>query len=367
MLPERLAAYVTYFEHLASQPPNRWEGFALPAHDERIYGLRFQLAFACYALGAIARHTEIEFEERMRCHEAMYALIVRMLQRRVWAYWALPAEHTERGTEPIDAPNLTYSAHLAMMIGVYKISGGDTRFDEPFTLHWSSRERFHYTFTTLVEALWRALRASPINAMPSFSGRIDPYTMGHALWALRMHDTLFATSYSNDTTRWLKFLAKRMAIGGPALSGRRAFSSTYLTGLRTPVGTSDNLSDAWSLAFLVALDEPLARRRAKRFLPAIRRLPTTGTGARAFTPVSGRRARNEWSDTALASGFSYLLALELGDTALADALLAYADTEFQPVSDALGRRYTKPKATVFTTALFALGEAGGVGRMRNAE
>src|SRR5262245_38347463 len=154
MLNDRLRAYLTYFEQLATQPPNRWEGYYLTPREDMNFGLRFQVAFPCYALAALCLHPTAAPEDQERCRGAMSALIGRMLQRRVWAYWGLAAERGGIIVDPVAQAHFQYSGHLAMMIGAYGAAGGDQRYDEGFTLLWRSDSRFDYTHATLVEALW---------------------------------------------------------------------------------------------------------------------------------------------------------------------------------------------------------------------
>src|SRR5262245_47791295 len=136
MLNDRLNAYLTYFEQLATQPPNRWEGYYITAREDMNFGLRFQIAFPCYALAALCLHPDAEPDDQERCRTAMAALISRMLQRRVWAYWGRWADRIGISADPVIEANIQYSGHLAMMIGAYEAVGGDLRYDEGFTLLW---------------------------------------------------------------------------------------------------------------------------------------------------------------------------------------------------------------------------------------
>src|SRR5262245_31208404 len=101
MLNNRLNGYLNYFERLATQPANRWEGYTTTVREERGFGLRYQIAFPCYALAALCRHPDADAVEQERCRAAMAALIARMLQRRVWAYWGLQAEQRGIITDPV--------------------------------------------------------------------------------------------------------------------------------------------------------------------------------------------------------------------------------------------------------------------------
>lgn len=366
MLHERLTGYLNYFERLATQPPNRWEGFYISSRDEQNFGLRFQLAFACYALAALCLHPDADADEQDRCRTAMASLIERMLQRRVWAYWASRTEAQGIAPDPIIEANGQYSGLLAMMIGAFEAVGGDQRYDEPFTLLWTSDARFNYTHTSLVELLWRQMRAGSHGGVEAEPGRVSAHTMTHLLWANLLHDRVHGSEYAAANARWLEFMQAQLVLHGPRLPGRGALSMVYLTRYRMAAPISTNLTDAWTLALLAGLEPELAGTLMSRFRPRIRRTTTVqpdaegATVGQAFVPSAGRWRNDERADNTLASGFSYLLAVELGDTALADELLAYADLQLQPALANGERCYGGGLAAPYTTALFAMGEAGGL-------
>ncbi|MCG8347775.1 MAG: hypothetical protein MI924_08355 [Chloroflexales bacterium] len=367
MLSDRLAAYLFYFERLATQPVNRWEGFYLTQREEMNFGLRFQIAFSCYALGALCRNATADPTEQERCRVAMAALIERMLQRRVWAYWAIEADRRGLAADPISEANLHYSGHLAMMIGVFEISGGDQRYDDSFTLLWGGRERYTYTHSTLVEALVNQMRSSHSSAIDCTAGRTTVAAMNHALWANLFHDGLHGSDYATVNDDWLVLLEKRLVLRGPGFPRRGAFSAYCKTRSRRGSHLSMNLVDAWGLAFLTSLAPDLARRVAPRFLCRIRSATAAPDTARqAYVPSEGRLQEKEVSDVAINTGFGYLLAVELDDADLASALSNYAEANLDLVESDDERYYSGGLAAPYTTALFALGEAGGLRTLHQA-
>lgn len=362
MLNDRLGAYLTYVERLATQQPNRWDGFFLSQREEGYFGLRFQIAFSCYALGALCRHPDADDEEQRRCRRAMEALIARMLQRRVWAYWGQHAERRGIVADPVIEDNVQYSAMLAMMIGVYEAAGGDERYDDDFVLLWNSEGRFTYTHTTLVEAIWRQMRAHEYHGVASEPNCVSPAHNSHALWALLLHDALHRSSYAEVNQQWLDFLASRLTFGGPVLPGRGVFSATYFPRSRLRALTGSTFLDAWTLALLAPIAPDLIQRLAPRLLRQVRHTQENT----AFVPSAKGLRSKELADLSASTGFGYLLAIEQGDDVLAQSLLRYADTYFQPREGDDGRFYDAGIAEPYTTALFALGEAGGLGRLLRA-
>lgn len=368
MLNERHRGYVNYLEHLATQPTNHWEGFSLP-RQETIgiggFGLRHQIAFACYALGAFALHPEASEDEQARCCGAMAALIDRMLQRRVWAYWALHAEQTGENPDPLDTANLDYSGHLAMMIGCYEAAGGDQRYDSEFVLRWGPDRVFHYTHTTLLERLWQQMCQNDHYGIESEPGTVHLTAMCHALWATLLHDSQHTSTYAQANAAWLTFVRERMILRGPRLFGQGVFMPTYVSRRRLAVPISLNLVDAWALAFLAALAPDLVEGLLPRFRRCIRYRRTPPDAPReAFLPSAGMWQPREVADQMLTTGFAHLLAVEWGDATLAADLHTYAEQYFDPIEQAGQRSYTAGLAPLYTTALFALGEAGGLRGLR---
>ncbi len=386
MLTPRLLAYRNYFENLATQPPNHWEGFYFAQYENRHAALHFQIAFACYALGVLCLHPEADQETKERCHTAMKALIERMMQRRVWAYWALPAERKGEWPDPVEKDNVQYSGHLAMMIGLFEAATGDTCYDvDPFILLWSNKERFSYTHTTLVEALCEQMEKNDHHGIDNEPGRTEIAHMNAALWATALHDGLHSTTYSAVNDAWVTFVKQKMLVHGPRKLGRGVFCTTYMSHLKVPIKVSLNIVDAWTLAFLSLLYPDLTRQLAPRFMSCVRYVshpnnamssPATqypiaessdlhSSVGQAYVPSAPIWRSREISDLSLTTGFAYLLAVHMGDISLASSLLNYADSQLKLVEVKGERFYYGGMAVPFTTALFAIGEAGGLLALRD--
>lgn len=355
MLPERLAENLAYFERLAHQPPNRWEGFFLPADEQPGFGLRLQLAWPCYALAAICTRPDATDAEQERCRATMAALIGRMMQRRVWASWGLEADRRGISPDPAYKGNAAYSGHLAMMIGAYEAVGGDARFDDDWTLHWSSDARFTYTHHSLVQAICDQMAASPFSGIECAPGRAGVACTAPALWAARLHDHQHGGLYAAVIDPWLGFVRRRLTL--PSWS-RSIFSAAYYTRQRVAVPWGHNAHDAGALALLAPLAPAWVGDLAPRLLRRVRR-----DADGAYLPSAGVWQRRNVADDALASGFCYLVAVQAGEAALAADLLARADARLAPEQRDGERWYAGSRAAPLATALFALGEAGGLGQL----
>lgn len=343
-----LRAYLAAFERLALQPRDEWRGFFVPRNEGMNFGLRFQLAFPCYAVAAIMRAVP---EERDRCFPIMAGFIDRMLDQRTWEYWA----RATGSHDPVGRANIQYSGHLGHLIGLYESLGGDDRWDRPFRFEWQGRAT-EYTHQQLVAALYRQMRHNRYHGVECEPGNTYVACTDHALWATLLHDRLHGTAYATVNREWLAFLERRLAFRGPRIMGRGAVSAIYFTrlGLAAPLGL--NFMDAWSLSFMAPLAPELTRRLAERLWPRLR-----AAGDTLMLPSAGIWTRMEGSDTAVNTGFAYVLAVELGDRERAAALRAYAERHLQPVQHDGARLYVGGLAAPYTTALLAIGDAGGLG------
>ncbi len=348
MLPERLTAYLRYFTRLALQAPNRWEGFDLRDPDTRPTALRNQIFFAGCALAALARHPHAEQDERAMAVTALADLTDRLIQRRVWAAWANEIERTSLRPDPVDAEYGTYTTALAMLFGLQGVLGGQVRYGEdPFTLRWSADVRSSYTVRELIEALWKQTQQSPEGAIRCEGDLATASAMAALVWALRLHDLAYATEYGASGAIWLKTLGERMAIRGPRILNRHTLAAGWNVSNRRASGAADDLEDAWALALSAPLERELIAGLAERYWAGTEKIRERGD--------------------ALEIGFSYLLAVELGKTELAASLLASAEQRFGFEEDETQGRWVKGvAATPWVTALFAMGEAGGMAQLLTA-
>jgi hypothetical protein len=345
MLPERLSAYLCYFTRLAFQPPNRWDGFDLSASDARLTSLRGQIFFAGCALAALARHPLASPDDRALAVDALAAMTDRLIQRRVWAAWATETERRGLKPDPVDAGYGAYSGALGMLFGLQAVLGGRVRYvEDPVVLRWSADVRAAYTVATLARALRRQMQDSPEGALRCEGDLATPSGMAAVIWALRLHDLAYDGDEEPVGEAWLKTLGERMALRGPRLFNRGALAGGFNLETRRVGAASDSLEDAWGLALSAPLDRELVAGLAERHWLALPKLRERGDP--------------------LTLAFSYLLAVELGDTDRAAGLLAYAEERLDPQEDdETGRCYTGAPAAVWVTALYAIGEAGGMARL----
>lgn len=355
-----------------SQPLGSWEGFYRAQSPSMNFALRYQLAFASYALALMSQRTPAY---RAPYEEALRGAIEKMLHVATWGYWRVPVGAQEgagsvasqghiavlagphqRGplgppSDPIARDNLQYSGHLSTMLGLYEKVSGDRRYDEPFVLEdEESGARFTYTHGEVARRIHAQMRENGFGGVCCEKGMAYVPCNNYSMASNVLHDLLHGTGYSQANGRWLKTVRDKMVLKGPALRG--VFGTSYMQDFRLATPVAFNFTDVWGLAFLLPFDRALVRKLYARFKKkAIHR-----DGEGAYVESSGMSERMEISDVPINSGFGLILARGVGDLKLADALSRYATSAFEGGWD--GARYLLGGAprTLHATALFALGE-----------
>jgi hypothetical protein len=368
--------YLNYLRDVLTQPGDSWRGFYRPQSPSMNFALRYQLAFATYALAALAQNTPAY---RAPYLEAMRAAIERMLHVEAWGYWRVPAPQVEeapagrRGglassghiavlvnphqraslgppSDPIARDNLQYSGHLSAMLGLYEKLSGDSRYDSPFTLRDpESGVAYTYTHTQVAERIHRQQRENSFGGVCCEQGMAYVSCNNHALASNTLHDALHGTHYSDDNARWLQTVRARMVLKGPAVRG--VFGTAYMKDFKIATPVAFNFTDAWGLAFMLPFDRPLVRKLYGKFKK--RGVAHAGSDA-AYVSSSTVSERMEISDVPVNTGFGLILARGLGDMALAEALGSYAAREFGAGWQDDRFYYKDAPRTLHATALYAL-------------
>lgn len=361
--------YLNYLREVMSQPLGSWDGFYRAQSPSMNFALRYQLAFASYALALMSQRTPAY---RTPYAEAIKGAVEKMLRVAAWGYWRVPAGaqagvagqgHVavltaphQRGplgppSDPIVRDNLQYSGHLSTMLGLYEKVSGDCRFDSPFTLEdEESGARYTYTHGEVAGRIYTQMRESGFGGVCCERGMAYVPCNNYSLASNALHDLLHGTDYSRANGRWLKTVRDKMVLKGPAVRG--VFGTSYVKDFHLATPVAFNFTDVWGLAFLLPFDRPLVRRLYGKFKKkAVRR-----EGEGAYVDSSGMSERMEISDVPINTGFGLILARGVGDLKLADDLLRYAKSTFNACWD--GARYLLRGAprTLHSTALFALAE-----------
>ena len=364
--------HLAYLHRTLTQPLDRWDGFYTPQADSMNFGLRFQIAFAAYAVAALARRTPAY---RRPYAEALRAAAERMRDVRVWGYWRGPAPGTEGGergghvavllsphqsrplgppADPIVQNNVQFSGHFATVLGLYERLTGDDTYDLPFVLgDPASGVAYEYTHSAVAERIAGQMAHNYFGGVCCEDGVAYVACNNHAMSATALHDAVHGTHLAAGNAGWLDWVRRKMVLRGPTARG--LFATCYLRDLHLSAPVAFNYTDAWGLAFLLPFDPALVRR----LYPRLRRRLTTAGPDAAYLDSGPLTEKMEISDVPLNTGFAYIVARGVGDARTAARLAAHARTAAGLRWDGPVLAYFDAPRTLHTTALFALGNVAG--------
>lgn len=362
--------YLNYLHRTLTQSPGQWDGFYQPLSPTMNFALRYQLAFATYALAAMSQRTPAY---RAPYAEAMRAAIERMLDVAAWGYWHVPEAASTPGerlassghvavlisphqrtalgppSDPIARDNLQYSGHLSTMLGLYERVSGDRRYDSPFSLHDpQSGASYTYTHSEVAGRIYSQMRENGFGGVCCERGMAYVPCNNYAMASNTLHDALHGTHYSAANGKWLETVRDKMVLHGPAARG--IFGTSYVKDIHIATPVAFNFTDAWGLAFLAPFDRPLVRKLYGKFKKKVVQAGSEG----AYVGSSSMSERMEISDVPVNTGFGLILARAMGDANLEAEMLRYSSGAFNMGWN--GVEYTLKGAprTLQSTALFAL-------------
>ena len=367
--------HLVYLHRVLTQPPDQWDGFYTPQADSMNFGLRCQVAFAAYAVAALAQHTPAY---RRPYAEALAAACERMRDVRVWGYWRAPvagpqgrSSPTESGhlavllaphgrrvlgppADPIIQNNVQFSGHFSTVLGLYERLTGDDRYDRPFVLgDPASGVAYEYTHTAVAARIEAQMAQNTFGGVCCEDGVAYVACNNHALSSNALHDTVHGTNFSATNAGWLQHVRRKMVLNGPALRG--LFAVCYLRDMHLSAPVAFNFTDAWGLAFLLPFDPALGRR----LYPRLRRRLTNAGREGAFLASAPLSEKMEISDVPLNTAFALIAARGVGDARTADRLAAYAAGAFGHRWDGPALAYADAPRTLHSTALYALANVAG--------
>ncbi len=323
-----------YLLDLALQPLERFEGFT--RIDQWLEAsLRYQLNSICFAL-AMAQYTRTPAFSGYLA-EAQRNAIAKMLDRRVWSYWALEnlIGNLRWDPDPIVRDNVMYSGYLGVMIGMYETLNDDHRYDRPgaLTLRWSEHRRYRYDFGSLAEAIQRNMLAGPTPLYPCEPHMIFPICNTFAINTLVMHDRLHSTALTGDLVERVGVSFERdgfLRQDGRFISGRTRFGLTFM-----PPATS---TDAALAYWLHAAMPEQAHRTWRVVRERLMRLSDDGVEI-TCAPWERFDVGNYTLGDAIARVFTMSIAREMGDQEAADALERSLDERHEIARAGGARQY----------------------------
>jgi hypothetical protein len=136
------------------QPVDEFEGFVW-IEQFQPSAVRYQICYLSYALAHLQYCRTPAFQGYMQ--EAQRNLIKKLLIKRVWRYWALENAwgNLSLDHDPVPRDNIMLTGFMALALGLYGITTGQTDFDEPgsLTFKWDDETEYRYNFEGIAKAV----------------------------------------------------------------------------------------------------------------------------------------------------------------------------------------------------------------------
>lgn len=346
--------YLRYLHTALTRPLDDWSGFYTPRSGNANFALRYQIAFASYAIAALATLTPAY---RRPYADALRAAIGRMIDYATWGYWertpGVPHELTKHGysADPLAWGNVQYAGHLSTMLGLYtKLTGDHGYANEGFVLEGGDR-RFSHTHHDVAATIYQQMADNQCHGVSCEPGCVYLSCNNHSMSSNLLHDQLYGSDYAAVDEEWVAWLKEHMLAGIFPTLKHGLFNVVYMSEMKHALPVSFNFTDGWGIGLLAPFARPLTaalypryRREVKRIRPNL-----------AYVPSGPMTERMEVSDRPLNTAFGYIAARELSDPATADAIHNYAVARL-----GLGERdgqlaCWEATRTLYVTALFGLG------------
>jgi Linalool dehydratase/isomerase len=202
--PEDLAR-LRYALDLALQPLEEFDGFT-HLDQYREAALRYQLNALSYGV-AMSQFTRTPAFTGYVA-EAQANAITKMLQRRVWGYWA--RENAWGNLSPRRDPvanreNIMLTGFHGLMVGMFETLNDD-RFSRTggLTYRWSDTEAYAHDFGALAASIHRNMAGSDYTLFPCEPNWVYSICNTYGLNTLISHDRLHGTGYVPDIVGGLR-------------------------------------------------------------------------------------------------------------------------------------------------------------------
>jgi len=317
----------------ALQPVERFDGFDW-IEQFQTAAVRYQVMSLSYAL-SVAQAARLP-ALRGYLFQAQRNLIDKMMDHRIWRYWAIENAWGNLRLDPDPmAPathdNVMYSGWYAAMIGMHASNTGDDAYNRPGSIvfrHPSGRE-FAYDWPSIIEILVDSFARSPFTLFPCEPNWIYVFCNNYAAIGVLLHDRLRgANHWSRLEPHYRRSLEQEFT----TLDGRLVAIRSASTGLTIPSLTS-TVADAMAAFYVHPVFPDIARRSWEIVRREMIRIDAAGTRVdlRGWDRID---AGNYRRSNAMTLAALLNAATEMGDAEAHDALSAAFMAEHPPVTDA---------------------------------
>jgi hypothetical protein len=344
-----------HIRNLAEQPDNDWSMMAAARPMQEDFGsYRYQLAYMFLALAVAHRHHLPAAPGAFR--PVMDALIRKMLLPEVWAYWrdtsaggnpAFPdMPPPTQSNDPVAAMNIMYSGYVQLMTLMYHYLFDDPKYAQPGAIAFRMRPmfwggagegyRFEYDEKSLNDHIYWQMAESGFLGVACEPGLVFQICNQVPIFGFRMHDFLYGTELAPDVTKaylqaWSDFGVltedghyNTMVMDWQRIAIPGALGAELVP--RLPVW------DAWCGMLMHIWNDRFVEDQYARAVDDFVTRGNDGTvSLRLFDAMLNDAAAPEHGVTTYGHfGFVACWAGEVGDTAVRDGLLEYADRHMTP-------------------------------------
>jgi hypothetical protein len=340
---------------LLLQPVDGFEGFDV-IDQFQTSSIRYQINFGQYALAFYQQACAPAFRGYLAA--AQRNAIEKMLVPRVWKYWRLENlwGNLDPNPDPIRRDNIMLSGYLGLMVGLYESANADDRYSRPGGLTFTNGKRtYPYDFSSICAAVADNLRRSHLGQYACEPNWVYSACNATGFNALVLHDRLHGTAYADELyDSYRRSVLEEFT----TTDGRITAIRSSRMGFTIPSLTS-TMADAGSLLWMTPTLADLANRTW-----AIVRREFLGLGDDGRPTIVQRGwdkmdVGNYRPSDVSAHVMCASAAREMGDDALADALQAVIDEQFDPVTTNGTTRYAA--ASTFSNVGAMIGRFNRIG------
>jgi hypothetical protein len=333
---------------LASRPLDDFTDLEA-ANQGDLTSYRYGIAFSGYFLSVVQYHQLPAWDQAIR--PAMDGLIHKLLQRRVWEYWAetskgiatlepqMDLPYPERH-DPVGEKNIMYSGHVAHLVNLYESLYRDFAWDRPGSIvyEWAPDEKYVYDNTALIDVLHRQMADNPYHGICCEPNAVFPECNQHPVLAFRLYDATHGTDRFKVADLFYEFFMQKELTD--AKTGETAMlylvkQDSTLSQANPQYGNQNDdlirqLVDEGIITFESATANGWTGTFMHAWKPDFVEARWAAWKTRHYTPTDDGAAtlKEETWEPLVRYGFFAMLAGEMGDAEARDRLLAYSDRTF---------------------------------------
>jgi len=174
--------------------------------DQGVSACRYSIAFSAYFLALEQYHKFPAWRDGVRV--PLDRLIQRMLQKRIWQYWAHESQGVTKfepnmdrpypqNLDPVSYGNIMYSGHVGQMINLYQMLYNDLKWDAPGSMvfNWDDKTQFVYDNKKLQEVMFLQMMENPVPGIECERNAIFPACNTHPMLSWLLYDKTHGTRY----------------------------------------------------------------------------------------------------------------------------------------------------------------------------